>query len=103
VTAAAPQRTTGVARTPEPVVAAVPQPPAPAPAQDVVAVAESHPAAPSGDAITVRSGDTLWAIAERRVGARAPAASVAREVARLSSLNALSDPDLIFAGQRLRT
>jgi nucleoid-associated protein YgaU len=51
----------------------------------------------------VRTGDTLWSIAERRLADGAPAAKVADEVARLASLNRLADPDLILAGQRLRT
>jgi nucleoid-associated protein YgaU len=68
--------------------------------REVVAVSESRAGGPG---LTVRAGDTLWGIAERRVGGEASDASVAREVARLASLNDLSDPDLIYAGQRLRT
>jgi nucleoid-associated protein YgaU len=77
--------------------AAAPQP------REVVAVAESHPHAASTGSLRVRAGDTLWSIAERRVGAGAGAAKVLGEVQRLSALNGLQDPDLIFAGQRLRT
>ena len=51
----------------------------------------------------MRAGDTLWSIAERRLAGGAPAAKVVDEVARLASLNRLADPDLILAGQRLRT
>jgi nucleoid-associated protein YgaU len=106
--AAQPQRQSGVAARPEPapVVVAPPAPaPAPAPAaapapREVVAVAESH----STGSTVVRSGDSLWSIAERRVGDDASSSRIAREVGRLVALNAssLADPDLIFPGQHLK-
>ena len=99
VVTARPQRTTGIAAEPKPVAVS---PAAPdSPPREVVAVAESHPDATGS--VVVRAGDTLWSIAQRRLGARAPAAKVAEEVHRLTALNHLADPDLIRAGQRLRT
>jgi nucleoid-associated protein YgaU len=107
VVAAQPQPKSGVAAQPTPVAVAprAPVPPpvaAPAPPQrQVVAVAESH----STGSVVVRSGDTLWSIAERHLGEDASSTRVAREVGRLVALNtaSLADPDLIFPGQRLKT
>jgi nucleoid-associated protein YgaU len=104
--AAQPQRQSGVAARPEPApVVVAPPAPAPAPAaapapREVVAVAESH----STGSTVVRSGDSLWSIAERRVGDDASSSRIAREVGRLVALNAssLADPDLIFPGQHLK-
>jgi nucleoid-associated protein YgaU len=54
----------------------------------------------------VQAGDSLWAIARRRLGHGASAAQIAREVDRLWSLNrdriASGSPDLIRVGERLR-
>jgi LysM domain len=55
----------------------------------------------------VKSGESLWAIAEERLGARASDAEIAEEVNRLWELNdteviRTGDPDLILPGQRLR-
>jgi nucleoid-associated protein YgaU len=110
--AAQPQRQSGVAARPEPAPVVVAPPalapaaaaaaaPAPAPTpREVVAVAESH----STGSTVVRSGDSLWSIAERRVGDDASSSRIAREVGRLVALNAssLADPDLIFPGQHLK-
>lgn len=108
VTASAPQRQTGVRPTPAPAQVAVapaapPAPvpaPAPAPPREIVAVAQSH-AAGTGS-LTVRAGDSLWSIAQDRLGSGASAQRILREVDRLWSLNGLDDPDLIYAGQQLR-
>jgi len=55
---------------------------------------------------TVRSGDSLWRIADRHLEPHATAAATAREVSRLWQINhqriRTGDPDLIFPGQRLR-
>jgi len=108
VTASAPQRQTGVEAEPQTVAVvpvAPPQPPAPTPApapqREVVAVAQSHAA--STGSMTVRAGDTLWSIAQDRLGSGASPQQVLREVDRLWSLNGLDDPDLIYAGQHLLT
>ena len=50
----------------------------------------------------VRTGDTLWEIAERQTGGDASDSKVARRVRVLARLNELPDPDLIPAGGRLR-
>jgi nucleoid-associated protein YgaU len=54
----------------------------------------------------VRSGDSLWRIAERRLGSSATATQIAEEVTRLWELNrqriGTGNPDLIFSGQTLR-
>ena len=54
----------------------------------------------------VRPGDSLWRIAERRLGPDATATATAREVTRLWELNrhriGTGNPDLIFPGQTLR-
>jgi nucleoid-associated protein YgaU len=88
-------------------VAVAPQaPPAPEPApvvapqpREVVAVAESH----STGSVKVEQGDSLWSIAQDRLGASASPEKVLKEVDRLWSLNDLQDPDVILAGQHLRT
>ncbi len=56
--------------------------------------------------VTVRRGDSLWSIAQRRLGGSASGARVQREVRRLWSANSrrigTGDPNLLFPGQRLR-
>jgi LysM domain len=55
---------------------------------------------------TVRPGESLWSIAEARLGPDASATRIAAEVARLWELNRdripSGDPDLIAVGQELR-
>jgi LysM repeat protein len=53
--------------------------------------------------VKVREGDSLWSIAQDRLGSDASPEKVLREVDRLWSLNGLQDPDVILAGQHLRT
>jgi nucleoid-associated protein YgaU len=58
-----------------------------------------------GTAVTVRAGDSLWTIAERRLGPAASRAELASYWLRLQALNADtlgSDPDLVQPGQTLR-
>jgi hypothetical protein len=59
-----------------------------------------------GRSYVVRAGETLWSIAEGLLDRGASAADIAREVERLWALNATAigtgDPDLLFAGTRLR-
>lgn len=59
-----------------------------------------------GQTYEVKSGDSLWSIAQGVLGAKASLAQIAREVRRLWQLNAdtigTGDPDLIMPGQRLR-
>ena len=54
----------------------------------------------------VRPGESLWSIAAARLGPGASNAEIARELARIWSLNAAAigtgDPDLILPGQTLR-
>ena len=54
----------------------------------------------------VRPGDSLWRIAERRLGASSSATATAQEVTRLWELNrqriGTGNPDLILPGQTLR-
>lgn len=61
----------------------------------------AHP----GGSVTVRQGDSMWAIARRALGGQATDARIDREVHRLWSLNArhigTGDPNLIFPGQHL--
>jgi len=55
--------------------------------------------------VTVRAGDSLWSIAERRLGPAAWQAEVASYWLRLQALNADalgSEPDLVQPGQTLR-
>ena len=107
VVASKPQRDTGVKPQPAPApVAVAPQAPAPPPApvlapqpREVVAVAESH----ATGSVKVRQGDSLWSIAQDRLGSDASPKTVLAEVDRLWSLNGLQDPDVILAGQHLRT
>ena len=55
---------------------------------------------------TVRPGDSLWRIAERRLGQRASTTATAEEVTRLWRINqqriGTGNPDLIFPGQTLQ-
>jgi nucleoid-associated protein YgaU len=106
VVASRPQRDTGVKPQPAPVAVAPQAPPAPEPApvvapqpREVVAVAQSH----SDGSLRVDAGDTLWSIAQDRLGSEATPQKVLKEVDRLWSLNGLQDPDVIYAGQHLRT
>jgi nucleoid-associated protein YgaU len=54
----------------------------------------------------VQPGDSLWAIAERRLGAGASDAAIAREVNRLWTANVdrirSGDPNLIHPSEELR-
>jgi LysM domain-containing protein len=61
-------------------------------------------ASPHRSVVRVRAGDTLWAIAARRLPPSAPDATVDRAWRRLARANAdrLGDPDLIFPGTFLR-
>ena len=103
----------------EPVPAAEPAPapdpapaaPAPEPAAEpttvrVVARSSGTPAAPGDRVHVVRPGESLWSIAADVLGERASMASLAREVNRLWELNddriGTGNPDLLFAGTRLR-
>ena len=54
--------------------------------------------------VRVRAGDTLWAIAGRRLSPTAPDAAVDRAWRRLAAANTdrVGDPDLIFPGTVLR-
>jgi hypothetical protein len=58
------------------------------------------------DAYRVRPGDSLWRIAERRLGSSASTTETAQEVTRLWELNrqriGTGNPDLILPGQTLR-
>jgi nucleoid-associated protein YgaU len=86
--------------------------PPPEPASQLVTVepepasVEAPPAAPVGDVYVVRPGDTLWTIAERRLGPEASPLEIARFVDRLWSVNAAAigtgSPDMIMPGQHLR-
>ncbi|WP_127480765.1 LysM peptidoglycan-binding domain-containing protein [Nocardioides pantholopis] len=65
----------------------------------------ARPAPQTGASITVRPGDTLWAIARRDLGAGADGTAVARRVRALHDLNRRvigPDPDLVHPGQQLR-
>ena len=100
----------------EPVVAAADRAPAPstisaaepAPTTTIHVVARSGANRTSAGARVhvVRPGESLWSIAADLLGERATAASVAREVNRLWELNderiGTGQPDLLFAGTRLR-
>jgi hypothetical protein len=72
------------------------------------AVARADPTSRQAKRVhVVEPGQSLWAIAERRLGPRASDAAIAREVNRLWELNdteviKTGDPDLILPGQRLR-
>lgn len=59
----------------------------------------------SGATVIVHRGDSLWKIAQRRLGAGASVAAVQREVVAIWDLNAArigtGDPSLIFPGTRL--
>jgi hypothetical protein len=67
----------------------------------------SHPAAPASAAgwVTIKAGDSLWAVARRQLGSSASNAAVSRELSRIWDANAArigtGDPNLIFPGQRL--
>ena len=60
----------------------------------------------SGGAVTVRAGDSLWAIARRLVGSTASDAAVEHKLQALWTLNArrigTGDPNLIFPGTHLQ-
>ena len=95
---------------PAPAPAAAPAPtPAPAPVATRVVAGTSTSAgrAAPGDRVHVVSrGESLWSIAGDVLGDRASVARIAREVNRLWALNEDSitsgDPNLLFAGTRLR-
>jgi hypothetical protein len=56
-------------------------------------------------ALVVEPGDSLWAIAQERLGAGATPQQVAEEVERIHALNRgriADDPNLLFPGQELR-
>jgi hypothetical protein len=56
-------------------------------------------------ALVVEPGDSLWAIAQERLGAGATPQQVAEEVERIHALNRgriANDPNLLFPGQELR-
>lgn len=60
---------------------------------------------PAVTTVVVQDGDTLWAIAQRQLGAASDDDAVGRACARLYDLNRAvigDDPDLIHPGQRLR-
>jgi Putative peptidoglycan binding domain len=64
-------------------------------------------AGPGARVYRVRAGDSLWAIAEERLGRKGPERTVARKVDRLVALNldsriASGDPDLIRPQEKLR-
>ena len=62
-------------------------------------------AAATQDLVTVRRGDSLWAIAARHLGPGASDAQIAREWPRWYAANrdvVGDDPDLLVAGQQLR-
>ena len=79
------------------------------------AVAKAHETAPTNDTqgtdryadsaerIVVSPGDSLWSISTQRLGPSATAQQIAITVERIYSLNRdrISDPDLIFPGQKL--
>ncbi len=56
--------------------------------------------------MTVESGDSLWLIAERQLGADASTAAIASYVSELWDMNAgtigTGDPNLILPGQSLQ-
>ena len=63
------------------------------------------PQADQGATVVVQPGDTLWAIAARRLPAHADAAQITAAWQRLHTANRAvigPDPDLIRSGQRLR-
>lgn len=71
------------------------------------ASAEAGAEAEAGRVHEVKPGESLWAIAELRLGPHAGDAEIAAEVNRLWELNdteviRTGDPDLILPGQRLR-
>jgi hypothetical protein len=102
-------------------VAQAPAPAVPPPAEENLTVPATQPASttPSSAAAArergsslrdarayvVQSGDSLWSIAKRLLGADASPAQIAREVNRLWSLNeeriATGDPDLLMVGTKL--
>jgi len=85
--------------------AAAPAVPVPAtPARSARRAASARPA-PAVDAVVVRSGDTLWALAVRHLPPGAGPAAVTACWQRIHELNRDvigDDPDLIRPGQRLR-
>lgn len=72
---------------------------------DLETESESTSRAESATTVLVRPGDSLWAIAARRLGPAASTADVASYWRGIHTANAEvvgSDPDLILPGQRLR-
>ena len=67
---------------------------------------DSRAGALKGGSYKVRAGDSLWGIAKASLGGSPSNARVAAEVARLWDTNAArigtGNPDLIYAGQRLK-
>jgi Tfp pilus assembly protein FimV len=81
-------------------------PPAAAPVEIVAQAETPEPRPAASERVhTVRSGESLWSIAEDLLGPGASTAEIARAVERLWKLNAerigSGDPDLIVAGERL--
>jgi hypothetical protein len=80
-------------------------PPSPAASAPPASTASPERASrPAGDRVTVRPGDSLWAITARRLGSRATPARVAAEWPRWFAANHAvigDDPDLIRPGQEL--
>ncbi len=83
-----------------------PGPDLPVPARPVAGAAEAaaRPSPPSGRAVVVRRGDTLWALAKEQLPSGATAGVVADSVRAWHAHNRVvigPDPDLIRPGQRL--
>ncbi|MFC3806479.1 LysM peptidoglycan-binding domain-containing protein [Terrabacter sp. MAHUQ-38] len=98
-----------VGRSPERIAGPGYVPSAPAPVLDAERSRLLAPAprasAATHDLVTVRRGDSLWALAARHLGAGASDAQVAREWPRWYAANRSvigDDPDLLVPGQQLR-